>query len=443
VKKQLYLFLLLAILSGCKKFLDKKPDAALVIPEKPADLQRLLDHNNYLNNVYIGWGESSSDNVYVTDADFNSLIEGARNTYTWGDELFYDQSPNAWSKYYSFIYFANTALQELAKMSYTTADKAVYDNVKGSALAIRAYSFLHLLQLWSPAYTPANDNNPYGIPLRLDPDFNIPSVRATVGAGYRQVISDLQSAIPYLPLVPQHRMRPSRPAAYALLAQTYLSMGVFDRARLYADSCLQLQNALIDYNTLNAAAQFPISDQNQEVIWYMYGPNILSDFAKIDSVLYRSYATNDLRRTIFFTGSTTTRFKGNYTGSGFTFAGIATDEIYFIRAECAARAGDVPAALQDLNAVLQKRWKSGTFVPFTAATATDALELVLAERRKELVYREARFADIKRLNALGGQISITRKINGATMVLPPNDNRFCLPIPQNVIIVTHMPQNPR
>lgn len=67
-------------------------------------------------------------------------------------------------------------------------------------------------------------------------------------------------------------------------------------------------------------------------------------------------------------------FKRGYSGTILPFTGIATDEVWLIRAEALAKTGQWQAAMADLNTLLQKRWRTGTFVPLTALNATDALE---------------------------------------------------------------------
>jgi hypothetical protein len=154
---------------------------------------------------------------------------------------------------------------------------------------------------------------------------------------------------------------------------------------------------------------------------------------------------NDLRKTIFFksNGNGSYAFKGNYTGIDGIFSGIATDELYLMKAECLARQGKAGESLNVLNALLITRYKNGLFTPVTAVNATDALQKILAERRKELVMRCIRWMDVKRLNAEGAGIVLKRKINGVMYTLAPNSNRYALPIDDDVIRVTGMEQNPK
>src|SRR3546814_18218946 len=80
----------------------------------------------------------------------------------------------------------------------------------------------------------------------------------------------------------------------------------------------------------------------------------------------------------------TMSFRGSYHQSSVPFSGLATAEVYLIRAECYARTGNVAAAMEDVNTLLEKRWKAGTYFPFSAHTAEEALSLLLNERRTEL-----------------------------------------------------------
>jgi hypothetical protein len=448
----LFLLLIIALPNvSCKKFLDAKSDASLVIPSGVDDLQKLLDNNMFMNTIGGGSGEASADNYYLTYTDWNSLSDGGRNLYIWGDEIFFDLLNNEWAGNYNTVNRANIVLDYLDKISVEPGEMDAFKNVKGSALLFRAKAFYHLLQSFCKAWDAATAQDDLGICLRLDPDFNIPSVRASVKDSYDQLVNDLKQACSLLPVSPQYKTRPSKPAAYALLSKTYLAMHNYPQAELYADSCLQLYSSLMNYNadpSITATASFPFSLFNSETIWYTTSntPSPLSQSkAKVDSALYNSYDINDLRRSLFFKTNTdgSHAFKGSYTHNSALFTGIATDEIYLIRAECNARLGNTSDALDDLNAVISKRWKANTFISITATDANDALNKVLTERRKELLFRDIRWSDIKRLNKEGANIMITRDLNNQLYELSPGDNRYALPLPKKVIDLTGMPQNPR
>jgi hypothetical protein len=99
--------------------------------------------------------------------------------------------------------------------------------------------------------------------------------------------------------------------------------------------------------------------------------------------------------------------------------------------------------LQDVNILLVNRFKTGTFQPYSAASSQEALQLVIAERKKELVFRGLRFTDLRRLNKEGAGIWLNRVVNGIVFQLPPNDLRYTLPIPNDAIAGSKIVQNPR
>ncbi|SFQ07307.1 RagB/SusD family nutrient uptake outer membrane protein [Parafilimonas terrae] len=434
------------ILAGCNKYLDKKPDKSLVIPSSPADLQALMDNNDVMNNNRAAVGEGSADNYYLTDEDYNSFYrESSKSLYIWDDDITYNDFPNDWSRSYDAVYYANTVLENIDKV--TGGNTGDYDNVKGSALFFRGCSFLTVLWGWAVVYNPGTADKDLGIPLRLSSDFNETSVRASVQQGYEQVLEDLRQAYMLLPEHALHAMRPCRAAAFGMLARCFLSMQAYDSALVYASRALALQAGLMDYNGLDSLSNAPVPLFNEEVmtaLGMIQSSNLY--YGKIDTVLYNSYDKDDLRRYIYFTSNAdgSHSFKGNYNNSGYYFCGPAVDEMYLIRAECEARAGKTGDAMDDLNTLMVKRWRKGSFIPFAAGNADEALKIILSERRKELLFRDLRWADLKRLN-LSPQTAVTiyRRLNGTVVSLPPGDLHYALPIPQQVIALSGMPQNPR
>lgn len=446
--KTLFLLCLLFVQYSCTKYLDEKSDKALVVPSTIEDCQALLDNNASVNQANSGIGEVSADNYYLTTSIYQALSGQAdRSMYVWDEEIFYDVGlgGNDWNLLYSVANRANVVLETMQKITRTPQNAAAWDNAVGSALFIRSEVFSVLARNFAKAYD--NASNDLGIPLRLGSDFNVPSVRSSVQETYNQIVTDLSESIRLLPPTPTHIVRPSKTAAYALLSRVYLAMRNYDKAALYADSSLKINSTLIDYNSLSATASFPFARFNTETVYFAQGLRLpLTDSrAKIDSLLYASYSANDLRRSLFFAanGDGTYRFKGNYTASSNLFVGIATDEVYLTKAEAVCRAGSYTEALAVLNTLLSKRWKTGTFVPFTATNQNAALALILTERRKELLMRDLRWMDIKRLNKESAGIHLKRILNNQEYSLPANDNRFALPLPANIIAISGMPQNPR
>jgi tetratricopeptide (TPR) repeat protein len=310
--------------------------------------------------------------------------------------------------------------------------------------------FYQLAQIFAPPYDSSTAQTDYGVPLRLEADINEIIQRATLQQTYERIISDLKEAIPLLPAKPLYTTRPSKSSTYALLAKVYLNLRDYNSALLYSDSCLQIQPELLDYNTLDVTATFPIPQFNEETIFYgiLVWHDIITPYvAGIDTDFYNSYSENDLRKQIFFNdgGRLNSKvFRGSYTNDNL-FGGIATDEMYLTRAECYARRGNVVTALNDLNTLLAKRYRDGTFTPYQIDNADEALSIIFTERRKELVMRGVRWIDLRRLNK-EEQFAATmnRVVKGTNYSLPPNDPRYTYPIPDEVInFNAGMPQNQR
>lgn len=446
--KKLIILLIIITCTSCKKFLDKKSDKSLAVPSTLQDAQALLDNYTIPNTFYSSAGAQSDDDFYLEDAYFNTISDESKINYTWQKQAY---NATHWNLLYNIVYYANNALETVNKVTLTPYNQTEYNSVKGQALFFRSYAFWHIAQNWSVPYNKTTASTDVGVPLRLSADPTIPSKRSSVEQTYEQIITDLKQAASLLPPTVPLASRPSKAAAFGALARTYLSMQEYDLAGLYADSCLQLYNTLVNYNTISQTSATPFALFNPEVIFQsqFIGTPVLSVTNwKVDSLLYQSYAPNDLRKTLFYAsnGTGSYGFKGSYNGitSGANFNGIAVDEIYLIRAESKARAGKKEEAMNDLNTLLTARFETNTYSQIAATDAGDALNKVLAERRKELVGRGLRWIDLRRLNKEPRFAkTLVRKVNGTVYELPPNDKRYTFYIPETVIEYTNMPQNDR
>ncbi|GAA0881861.1 hypothetical protein GCM10009120_04570 [Sphingobacterium siyangense subsp. cladoniae] len=239
---------MILFVSGCNEYLSEKPDNSLAVPSTLKDLQALLDNNGALN-VEPNTGEISSGDFYLTQTDWSSLSsEANRRAYIWERDYLFESNATEWRTFSTAVYYCNTVLEGLQNMDRLRSKSEQYGNIKGQALFFRAKNILAANIIWSPAYDEITASKDLGLPLRQNTDFNERSVRSSVKANYEQIISDLKQSIPLLPNVPISYVRPSKPAAYACLSRTYLSMRQYKEAGLYADSCLQLFDKLINYN---------------------------------------------------------------------------------------------------------------------------------------------------------------------------------------------------
>ncbi len=442
--------------TGCKKYLDYPFRNDVRIPTHLSDLQGLLDDAATMNeNRTPSFMESSSDDYFCLPERYAALNDWPKQAYIWQP---YDyRYPNDWAICYYPVYVSNFCLEMSNEIERTAANGSDWDHVHGSALFFRAYYFLKLAWTYALAYDEGSASSDKGIVLRLTSNYNDPSVRSSVAETYTQIIKDAQLSASLLPNLPLHSFRPSKTAAYGLLARTYLSMRRYDSAYHYADLALSIKSDLIDYNgdpdlgTLTT--NYPFKRFNKETVFYSEvnttgtSSLTLASRARIDSVLMDTYETNDLRRTAYFTKSGNYyQFKGSYTQTSRNFSGISTAELLLIRAECLARnaagsAGDLQKALADLNNLLSKRYRTAAFAPVTAGSKEEVIDRILLERRKELLFRGLRWMDVKRLNKEGRNIVLKRLLNGNIYTLEPNAAYYALPIPIDIIEVAGIPQN--
>lgn len=448
--KTIAISILITALGGCSSFLDVKPDEKLTVPNT------LLDFLAILNGTEINLGPSEGEimagDYYVSDDDFQALFcESDIDTYSWKDSPFIQKcdGDDGWTQNYTNIYRANVALEGLDEFESSKGISEQSSTTRGHALFMRAINHFELAVIWGEPYDPTDAENKLGIPLKTIADFNEKSVRSSLASTFAQILEDLEMAAELLPMQRQTNRWPGKYAAWGYLARVYLYMQDFEKARFYAEQCLAKgHHALIDFNTIDVAANYPFNlnsnteffvARNLTTAYYSLNINV----RKIDSDLYNSYIEDDLRKLAFFRINTdgSIRFKGGQSGSGSLFSGTTLGEMYLISAETHARNGNYSESRKYLNDLLKKRMKSDYVLPEIADE--ELLDDILLERRKELVMRGIRFGDIKRLNVLGANIGLKRIIMGEEYILPPNDLRFSLLIPESVIRISGMVQNKR
>jgi len=438
------------LFASCKKYLDQPSSKSLVIPKTIQDLQALAElyvNSGSNQSSYPDLGEILSDDYYLTTAQWQQNLSGGSSNdalhYVWNGASI--PKDNYWRGPYVSVYYSNVILDILPTIPINDNNKNAWNELKGESLFTRGMQLWNIAQLYCKPYSSTASTDP-GVPLRLDPEFHEKSVRSTVSETYTQIINDLKTAVQYLPETnPYTPFHATRAAAYGALARVYLSMRDYQNAKTSADECLQRANYLLDYTTLNASSATPIPLFNNEILYYSEAGSF-GYYGLADTNLIQSFDTADIRKKIFFTYDAIAggyKFKGSYTRLPYAdFPGIATDEIYLIRAECDAHLGDATSAMSDLN-ILAKKRHSLNWTPYSSTDPNDALNKVLDERRKELFSRTLRWSDLRRFNVEHNNTSLQRFVGGQYYHLQPNDLRWVVLIPQDVINYSGMQQNPR
>lgn len=447
----------IVILNSCgKEFLEIKRDKKQVTPESLNDLRALLDDDGFMNyNFPVQLGVIGADEYHVSSGEWTALTSPIdKNGYIWGDDIYEDQTGNDWNRGFEKIMFANFVLDGLKEIPETIENKEMRNEVQGTAHFYRGISYFLLAQLFCDIYRPQEAQGTLGLPLRTTSNINIHYERSTLDKTYQFILDDLIAAVQLLPQATLAHTRPNKAAALTLLAMVYMQMNDYTAALPYAQHALALNNLLIDYNQLdtNSAAPFPIYGvDNPEILFYATAVKtpILSDSRiAIDTDLYESYEDDDLRKKVFYTNRDTRVVpKGGYSGiTAFIFTGITTAETYLVAAECLAMTNtDENKAVELLNSLRKNRYNINSFIPIASDVSRDALlELIMAERRKEMPLSGRRWLDLRRYIAEDRDITPPeRTIAGEKHILFPNSKRWVWPIPPDVISIGGIVQNER
>ncbi|MDF2380218.1 RagB/SusD family nutrient uptake outer membrane protein [Nostoc ellipsosporum NOK] len=443
-KSSIYILILstLMIATGCRKYVDIKTQGNL-IPKETVNYRYLLNNENTFASS-AGVLDIPSDDIYIADAaqmndlSSSSFYQFYVRYYTWQSAIYTlnGESDPDWDYLYKIIYNANVVISEVgASTGGTEAEK---NQLMAEAKVHRADAYLTLVNMYAKPYGASAATDP-GVPLILSPTVDATLSRNPVAQVYQQIIDDLTSSYPFLPVRNTHNTLPSRAAAFAILARVNLYKGDFAKAGIWADSSLNIQNTLNDLGSLTTTT-YPRQLLNPEVILVKkarlslgYSP---SAFRLSDSLL-NLLGTNDRRYALFtaaasnvsatYTGRYYFRERiGNFETRNY---GPTVPEMMLIKAESLARSGNTTDAITLVNNLRAKRFTTATYVPVTAANAQQALIEVIKERQRELFCAGLRWFDQRRMkdDPLFARTH-TRVFLGNNYTLASNSNRYVFPI---------------
>lgn len=452
MKKVIYLIAVVLFVTGCRKYveIDQIGKRTLTYTK---DYRALLDNNSILEGGFGLTIYSGDDTRFLDSSKQVGMQDINANAYTWQAQYWSDaQGDVDWEKLYKNIYTCNEALAGVMDSEKGTDElkKQLY----AEALVHRAYAYWCLINIYSKQYDSTTAAADLGVPLLLTPDLFASLERASVATVYNQIINDLTQAADALPDRADYNTRPSKAAAYALLARTYLCTRNFTNARSYAEKTLALQSGLLDLRTyVGNTAAIPYRLQDPEVIFSKINAGSYTGI-QLDTALLSLLGTRDLRFILFVKagGSFSPAFSGygywRYKYSRETnmiSQGPNVPEMMLIQAECAARAGDASTATSILNTLREKRFAPADYIALNTGTATEALANVVNERKREFFGTGLRWFDQKRLNKDAAfAATVTRTFKGVTYTLEPNSNRYVFPIGTKYILLNpEIAQSPR
>jgi len=454
MKKIIILGLLVALNSACNPdFLDIKRDRKQVVPETLDDFNLLLgDVSLFSGSSASSMRSAAAEEFTLSESAWGLLTtQGERNAYSWQDERFIGTECPDWNYGYKRILSAHIILEGLAKIERTSGNANVYDQIKGKALFHRANANF---QLASEFAAPIGDeeHRAYGLPLRKSADPQEVSIRSSVSETYDSILEDLLAAQQLLGDESTDFYQPSKSTANAMLARVYLAMGRYNDALEAAKIVLDGAGKLLNYQNFSASSRYSFPSRgvgNSEILFYDQGystESVAPTKGRINADLITSYAENDLRKNLFFKleSDGLYSYKGSYVGSSSVFTGLALDEMYLIYAECLIRAGQVQLGLDKLNELLVTRFAKNTYQEYKGLEKNAALDLVLLERRKQLLIRGLRWIDLRRFNFIENRnIELHRTLAGKIYTIMAKDLKYTFLVPNNVIINSKVTQFPR
>ena len=349
---------------------------------------------------------------------------------------------------YQTLYVANSAIEGLTGNNNLTP--AVDQQLLGEAKFVRAFCYFYLVNLYGD------------VPLVIGTDYKSNELlsRTPKAQVYEQIVADLKSAQTLLSdqyldgtlLNPtSERVRPTKWAAAALLARTYLYTG--DWADAQNEASLVISNTAV-YSLISLNNVF--LKNSSEAIWQLQpvnsrqntpdglffilpasGPSV-SRPVHLSNSLIGSFELNDQRLSSWVNSVKTTvggiattyyypyKYKVNTPGAPVTEYEMVLrlGEQYLIRAEAEANNSDTNDAVNDLN-VIRKRAGLANYAGTTDKSSL--LTAILHERQVELFSEWGhRWLDLKRTSVVDVVMPIATPQKGGTW----QSSKQLYPLPQ-------------
>jgi hypothetical protein len=471
-KRILGIALLILSATSCKKFVNIDP------PDTKIVTASVFNNGTTATSALI--------NIYVQMSNFTESFNMSLNTGLLSDELtnystvptevqlytnalLSNNDPGPWLTAYQYIYQANAIISGLQNNG--SIAPVIAQQLTGESKFLRAFWHFYLTNIYGD------------IPLVLTTDYTVNDhiSRTPQAQVYQQIITDLSDAAQLLSdkyvdatdtAATTERVRPTKWAAYAMLARTYLYMGKYDSAEIaatkvisnsgYYSLCTNLSpimgaNSVFLINSseaiLQLATPLPATYSTFDAYGYILttAPTTGSyDCTTISPQLLNSFDSGDLRKTnwigVYQTNtipSINYYFPYKYQNSSPNVTEyimlLRLAEQYLIRAEAEANLGDSSDAINDLNIIRNR----ANLVSYNAGTNGSLLAAIMHERQVELFTEWGhRWFDLKRTgtinSVMGGSSGVCHAKGG---VWASTDQLF--PISQfEISIDPRLTQNP-
>lgn len=470
-------FLLLFLLSGCKKTLEENP-RTFVSPD--AFFTSPASYDLTVMGIYRTMPATFGGNSWLTRESFSDIIGTVSGAYEQGlpvyqnnHQPFFYNVRGLWASHYAIVSDANFTLKKLDEATVLSATQK--NELIAETRFLRAYAYFQLVQLFGD------------VPLRtapLEDLVNVQIARTPQAEVYNLILDDLNFAEANLPQTASKVSRVYKLVATALLAKVYLTMAgnPINKTQYYANA---KEKALEVINSGNFQLKpdysqvFHNTAYTSESIWeWTYQPGVggnplMSNSATAPGYVYilppatwfiNSFPVGDQRKAwgvkenYVAPSGTLAPFFHKFVNLAWIDQGVITAnagrleytvpllrlaEMYLIAAEAENEInGPTAVAYQNINMI---RWRARvdksdpTHVPDLAGLTKDQFrDAVLLERKWELHLEGSTWYDLKRTNTLNR----IQTIRGASLVHPIGANNNTWYIPDVEILNNNIPQNP-
>lgn len=404
---------IIAILSGCKKFLEIPPPKDSLIETEIFSNDNVATsalagiYNKMATSGYASGGSGSISVLCGLSSDELIGYSAALKEFS-GNQLTPTNTNIAntlWSNPYQTIYSTNAILEGLSKSVAVTPNTK--SQIQGEALFIRAFVYFYLVNIYG------------AVPLNLSTDYRVNQIapRSSTEDIYLQVIKDLLLAEKLLNdnYTTTERIRPNLSSVQALLSRTYLYLKEWSNAEMYATKVIQKNN---QYDLVPLYAIF--LKNSKEAIWQLMptaNTNALEGNTFIltatptiaslnDDFVNNAFEVGDKRKLVWiksFANTTGTYYypfkykvKTATTPTEYSMV-MRLAELYLIRAEARTELNNLSGSIEDIDKIRARAELPLVKNTMPGISKGDLKNLIQRERRVELFSEWGhRWFDLKR-----------------------------------------------
>ena len=354
---------------------------------------------------------------------------------------------------YEMMFYWNLIIEEGMNSTEATDDQRRM--LVAQAKVLRAMTYHYIVNYHADQYWETTKDQ-LSVPLATSASVESATPQATLQEIYDFMVSDLKEAIPYLPKHGETILHPTKAAGYGMLARVLLSMGRYSEAREAAESALAENSALYDWVKFYNDEK----DRIENTAVWNAGTNVNPEIDNPENYVYHQASSNywqgqsggaltvpveraakfeegDIRLIghwrYYVTGAGVEYYRGIYANVP-NYGGIRSAEMYYIKAECQARAGEWKDALETVNTVRRTRFLPEYYKDLTAADQTEAINKIIDDKANEFIQTQVIFCDYRRLNKEGlYPRTLTKTIDDVTYTLKPNSHLWIMPYPIQVL----------